>query len=393
MSTFDLLEIICLLLPVAALSGWYLGKRSRVGINPKGITLSSDYYVGLNFLLNEQTDKAVDAFIRMLDASPDSIETTISLGNFFRRRGEVDKAIRIHQSLISNPHLTTKQRNQSLLELAQDYLRAGVFDRAESLLLELTHSVGNQLEISLRHLVDIYEREKDWEKAIQISSRLQTVTRQPMGSDIAHYYCELAESAWAKGKIKLAFKYLKQGLENDAQCARISFIQGDFEKKLERYRQALRAYKRIEVQDAAFLPEALPMIIECYERLGEQEALEEYLNYLLEHCPTISVVLIHAEKVKNKQGKEQAAHFLTSYMRKHPSIRGLKHLIEFHLSRVVGDIRNELLMLKSLMEQLLEKKPVYRCGKCGFPSRLLHWQCPSCRQWASLKPIQGIEGE
>ncbi|OJV94392.1 MAG: hypothetical protein BGO43_08615 [Gammaproteobacteria bacterium 39-13] len=388
-----MLEIICLLLPVAALSGWYLGKRSRVGVNSKGITLSSDYYVGLNFLLNEQTDKAVDAFIRMLDASPDSIETTIALGNFFRRQGEVDKAIRIHQSLISNPNLTSKQRNQSLLELAQDYLRAGVFDRAESLLLELTQSVGNQLEVSLRHLVDIYEREKDWEKAIQITTRLQTVTRQSMGSDIAHYYCELAESAWSKGKIKLAFKYLKQGLEHDDHCARISFIQGDFEKKLGRFRHALRAYKRIEFQDAAFLPEALPMIIECHERIDEHEALEEYLNYLLEHCPTISVILIHAEKVKNKQGKEKAAHFLANYMHRHPSIRGLKHLIEFHLSRVMGDVRNELLMLKSLVEQLLEKKPVYRCGKCGFPSRLLHWQCPSCRQWASLKPIQGIEGE
>lgn len=295
--------------------------------------------------------------------------------------------------MISNPYLTSKQRSQSLLELAQDYLRAGVFDRAESLLLELTHSGGGQLEISLRHLIDIYEREKDWEKAIDIAQRLQTVTRQPIGSDIAHYCCELAESAWAKGKIKIAFKYLKQGLEYDSQCARVSFIQGDFEKKLGRYRQALRAYKRIEFQDVAFLSEALPMIIECYERLEEHAALEEYLDYLLTHCPTISIVLIHAEKVKNKQGQEQAAHFLASYMRKHPSIRGLKHLIEFHVSRVIGDVRHELLMLKSLVEQLLEKKPIYRCGKCGFHSRLLHWQCPSCRQWASLKPIQGMEGE
>lgn len=393
-STFDLLEMICLLLPVAALSGWYLGKRSqRTGPSSKSAMLSTDYYVGLNFLLNEETDKAVDAFIRMLDVSPDSVETTLALGNFFRRRGEVDRAIRIHQSLMSKPNLTPKQRNHSLLELAQDYLRAGVYDRAESLLLELTNTVGNQLEISLRHLIDIYEREKDWEKAIHIAVRLQEVTKLSMANEIAHYYCELAEVAWSKGKIRLAFKYLKQGLTNSRNCVRVSFIQGNFEKKIGKYKNALRSYKRIEFQDPAFLPEAIFLIIECYEHLGEHQALEEYLDYLLHHCPSISIVLAHAEKVKEKQGKEYAAQFLANYMHRHPSIRGLKHLIEFHLTRVMGEVRNELLMLKSLVEQLVEKKPIYRCGQCGFASRLLHWQCPSCRQWACVKPIQGIEGE
>ncbi len=393
MSSFNLLELICLLLPVAALSGWYLGKRSRAGYSPKNEMLSSDYYVGLNFLLNEQTDKAVDAFIRMLDVSPDSVETTLALGNFFRRRGEVDRAIRIHQSLISKPNLTPKQRSHSLLELAQDYLRAGVYDRAESLLLELTNTVGYQLEISLRHLIDIYEREKDWEKAIHVALRLQEVTKQSVGNEIAQYYCEIAELAWSKGKIRHAFKYLKQGLAHNRNCARVSFLQGNFEKKLGKYKNALNAYKRIEFQDPAFLPEALFLIIECYEHLGEHQALEEYLDYLLHNCPSISIVLAHAEKVKEKQGKEYAAQFLANYMHRHPSIRGLKHLIEFHLTRVVGDVRNELLMLKSLVEKLVEKKPIYRCGHCGFAIRLMHWQCPSCRQWAQVKPIQGIEGE
>lgn len=389
-----MLELICLLLPVAAVSGWYWGKRPQANTQQqKSDLLSSDYYVGLNFLLNEQPDKAVDAFIRMLDVSPDSVETTLALGNFFRRRGEVDRAIRIHQSLIAKPNLTTGQRSQSFLELAQDYLRAGVYDRAESLLLEITQSVGYQLDISLEHLIDIYEREKEWEKAIQVATRLQTVGRQNMGREIAHYYCELAEAVWAKGKIRLAFKHLKQGLNHDSHCPRISLLEGNFERKMGRYRQALRAYRRTEYQDGAFLPEVLFLIIDCYEKLGEQEALAQYLDYLMHRCPTISIVLANAEQIKLKQGKEQAAHFLASYMHKHPSIRGLKHLIEFHLARVVGEVRDELLMLQSHVEQLLEKKPIYRCGDCGFASRLLHWQCPSCREWGAVKPIQGIEGE
>ncbi|MBS0290062.1 MAG: lipopolysaccharide assembly protein LapB [Proteobacteria bacterium] len=394
MSSFNLLELICLLLPIAALSGWYLGKRSqKIGLLSKQGHLSSDYYVGLNFLLNEQTDKAVDAFIRMLDVSPDSVETTVALGNFFRRRGEVDRAIRIHQSLISKPSLTPKQRSQSLLALAQDYIRSGMYDRAELLLLEITNIDGVQLEMSLRLLIDIYEREKDWEKAIQFSVRLQEVTKQSMSKEIAQYYCENAENAWSKGKIKLAFKYLKQGLQQDRHCTRISFLEGNFEKKLGKYQNALQAYKRIEFQDLAFLPEALNLIIECYEQLEQHQALEEYLDYLLHHCPSISIVLAHAEKVKEKQGKGTAAQFLADYMYRHPSVRGLKHLIEFHLSRAAGEIRDDLLMLKSLIEQLVEKKAVYRCSHCGFASRLMHWQCPSCRQWGTVKPIQGVEGE
>lgn len=387
-------ELICLLLPVAAFSGWHLGRRSQIeNHQQKKSPLSSDYYTGLNFLLNEQPDKAIDAFIRMLDASPDSVETTLALGNFFRRRGEVDRAIRIHQSLIHKPDLTLKQRSQSLLELAKDYMRAGVYDRAESLLLEITNSVGYKLNVSLRHLMNIYEREKDWEKAVHIAKRLQVVSKQSLGKEIAHYCCELAELAWSKGKIRLAFKWLKLGLRHDRYCARISLTQGNFEKKLGKYRHALRSYKRIEFQDPHFLPECLPMIMECYEQLGEETALAQYLSHLMQQCPSISIVLANAQYLERKQSKENAAHFLAHYMRKQPSIRGLKHLIEFHLGQVVGEVRNELLMLKSLVDHLLEKKPIYRCRQCGFASRLLQWQCPSCRQWAALKPIQGVEGE
>lgn len=388
-------ELIFLLLPIAAYSGWHIGRRSQneAPFMPHNVTLSPDYYTGLNFLLNEQTDKAVDSFIRMLEVSPDTVETTIALGNFFRRRGEVSRAIRIHQNLILKPNLTQKQRSQSLLELAQDYMCAGVYDRAESLLLEITAAQGPELDASLRHLKDIYEREKDWEKAIDVASRLQTASLQPMRREIAHYYCELAELAWSKGKIRLAFRYLKKSLRFDRNCARASLIQGNFEKKLGRFKEALRAYQYIEYQDPAFLPEVLCVAIECYERLGDLEGLTQYLNYLMNHCPTISIVLANTEQLKETQGVEQAAHFLANYMYKHPSIRGLSHLIEFHLSKVATEVRNELLMLKSLIEQLIEKRAIYRCGQCGFSSRLLHWQCPSCRQWAVVKPIQGLEGE
>lgn len=388
-----MLECLFFLLPLAALSGWWIGKRARKPQTEVTEVLSSDYYMGLNFLLNEQPNKAIDAFIRMLDASPESFDTTLALGNFFRRRGEVDRAIRIHQSLTNKPDLNEIQRSQSMLALAEDYMRAGVYDRAESFLLEVNDVMPAQSDVSLKHLIDIYEREKDWEKAIEVAIRIQSVSRQSMGKEIAQYYCELAEIAWSKGNVRAAFKSLKQGLQFDSNCARISMLQGNFKQKLDKHRDALSAYKRIEHQDSKLLPEVLTFIIDCYEKLNEHEALAAYLDYLMHHNPTISIALANAQKVKAQFGKEIAAQFLAQYMHKQPSIRGLKLLIEFHLTHAVGEVRNELLMLKSLIEQLLENKPIYRCGRCGFSARSLQWQCPSCRQWATVKPIQGIEGE
>lgn len=390
-----MLELFFLLLPVAMYSGWYIGRRAQTEtqMDAKGQPLSSNYYVGLNFLLNDETDKAVDAFIKMLEVSPDTVETTLALGNFFRRRGEVDRAILIHQNLIAKPDLTRKQRNQALSELAQDYMRAGMYDRAESLFLEIIQFVDEQLESSLLHLIDIYEREKEWEKAIQVAVRLSAMSAQSKRQDIAHYYCELAQLSWAKGKIGHAFHFLKRGLRYDKCCARISMLQGKFLIKLGKFKKALFHLQQVEHQDQAYLPETLALMIDCYSRLGDQTGLTDYLNYLVHRAPSISIVLAHAKQLQYQEGKEKAAQYLTNYMYLHPSVRGLKQLIEYHLSRIGDAARQELLMLKALVEHLLEKKPIYRCGECGFSSRELHWQCPSCRLWSQVKPILGVEGE
>lgn len=389
-----MLELLYLLLPIAACSGWFIGKRSVTRPNSKQSgPLSQDYYMGLNFLLNEQPDKAVDAFIRMLDVSPDTVETTLALGNFFRRRGEVDRAIRVHQNLIAKPNLTSKQKSHSLLELAQDYLRAGVLDRAETLLLEIVRNEDDNLRVSLKHLITIYEREKDWKKSIEFAMRLQSNSGQWMGKQVAHYFCELAETAWSEGKVRLSLKYLKQSLNSDNSCVRASYLQGLYEMKLSHYKQAIKSFKRVENQDADFLPEVLSHIIECYKVLNQNANVAYYLDYLLHNCPSMNIVLANAEYIEEQLGKEQAAKFLAKHMKNYPSIRGLKHLIEFHVSQFTGEVKSELVMLQQLVEQILEQKPIYRCGQCGFSGQTLLWQCPSCKQWASVKPVHQFDSD
>lgn len=383
-----MLELLCLLLPVAAISGWYVGRHAKpTQQQSNNQPLSSDYYTGLNFLLNEQPDKAVDAFIKMLDVSPDTVETAIALGNFFRRRGEVDRAIRVHQNLLGKPNLTAKQKSHALLELAQDYMRAGVLDRAEALLLEIVKNVDIHLDASLRHLIDIYEREKDWEKAIEMAVRLQSISNQWMGKQIAHYYCELAQTAWDAGKTRLCFRYLKQSLSSDGTCVRASYLQGKYDKKLGQYKNAIKAFKRIEFQDRDYLQEVLPEIIECYQLLGQDKKLELYLEYLLLKNPSMGIILANAECIKQKQGKSEAAQLLIKYLRKFPSMRGLKTLFEYHLLELKSELKADWVVIQDFIEQLVDKKPIYQCWHCGFSGKTLLWQCPSCRYWASVKPL------
>ncbi|NNF96569.1 MAG: tetratricopeptide repeat protein, partial [Halobacteria archaeon] len=188
-----MLEILFFLLPIAALSGWWLGRRSKARRQEESsLELPSSYLRGLNYLLNEQQDKAIDLFIQLLDVDNDTVETHLALGSLFRRRGEVDRAIRIHQNLIARPTLSKEQRMQALFELGQDYMRAGLLDRAETLLGEL---IGNEPHTvaALQHLLDIYQQEKDWDKAIQIAQRLESRTGQSKRNLIAQYYCEKAD--------------------------------------------------------------------------------------------------------------------------------------------------------------------------------------------------------
>lgn len=177
---------------------WFLGYRARPKIElPRKMNVPRDYLIGLNFLLNEETDKAVDIFIKMLEVDSDTVETHLTVAKLFRRRGEVDRAIRIHQNLIARPQLEREYREQSLYELGQDYLSAGMHDRAERIFLDLVNTKSHSMQ-ALQTLIDIYQQGKDWNNAIQMAAKYESISRQNMQPVIAQYYCELADAEYAK---------------------------------------------------------------------------------------------------------------------------------------------------------------------------------------------------
>ncbi len=388
-----MLEVLFLLLPVAAFSGWWLGRRSknrRQEVN--SLELPSSYLKGLNYLLNEQQDKAIDLFIQLLDVDNDTVETHLALGSLFRRRGEVDRAIRIHQNLIARPTLSKEQRMQALFELGQDYMRAGLLDRAETLLGEL---IGNEPHTvaALQYLLDIYQQEKDWDKAIQIAQRLESRTGQSKRNLIAQYYCEKADSVYQHGEPSKALKLIKRALAEDVNCARASIMEGDIEKNAGNYKAAIRAYHRVEQQQPDYLPEIIKPLTECYRAMGKIDDMVTFLQQNLVKHNTISIMLALADLIKQEKGEIDAADFISEYLKLRPSVRGMDRLIELNLENVKDSVKDKLQILKDVTTQLIEDKPIYSCMQCGFAGRTLYWQCPSCKHWNTVKPIQGVEGE
>ncbi|MFV8835207.1 lipopolysaccharide assembly protein LapB [Aquisalimonas sp. APHAB1-3] len=389
-----MVELFWLLLPVAAFSGWFIARRGQGGGARPGRQepLRGDYFQGLNYLLNEQPDKAIEVFTRMVEVDSDTVETHLALGNLFRRRGEVDRAIRIHQNLIARPSLNREQRTQALLELGEDYLRAGLLDRAENLFQEVVET-GNFVPQALQHLLDIYQQEKEWDNAILVAARLESNSEQSMAPRVAQFYCEQVDRAWREGEVNRARSLIKRALTADPGCVRASILQGDIERSVGNYKQALKCYQRVREQDRDYLPEVLVGLHESYTQLGRPDGYRAFLEDVSRDYRGASVILALAERIRHDHGEDAAAGFLVDQLRARPSVRGLNRLIELNLSRAEQAGGADLEVLRELFHALLRDKPGYSCRNCGFSARTLHWQCPSCRKWATIKPIQGVEGE
>ncbi|TIE12962.1 lipopolysaccharide assembly protein LapB, partial [Legionella pneumophila] len=375
-------------------SGWWLANRSNSNKDAHVHNrLSREYVVGLNYLLNEQSDKAVDVFIKLLEVDSDTVETHLALGSLFRRRGEVDRAIRIHQNLIARPQLSIQQRKEALMALGQDYMSAGVFDRAERIFLEVVELGGSRDTSSLQGLLAIYQQEKAWEKALDIIKKLEISTGASFHNQAAHYYCEMASQALKINAMDRAIYCIKQAMNVDPESVRASLMNATIEIKEGRYKQAIRSLKRVPQQDAEFLTEIIEPLVLCHKELDSMPDCIHYLEQTLEKHPRASVIFVIADYLRQNKGMDIAIDFVADNLSKHPSIRGLNRLIYWHLESAHGKVREKLQMLYDITSKFLDNKPIYRCGHCGFGGKHLHWHCPSCKQWGRMKPIHGLEGD
>lgn len=389
-----MIDLWPLLLPAAAWSGWWVASRNYSDKQKKfDNRLSREYVVGLNYLLNEQPDKAVDVFIKLLEVDSDTVETHLALGSLFRRRGEVDRAIRVHQNLIARPQLSLGERKEALMALGQDYMSAGVFDRAERIFLEVVELGGSREICSLQGLLAIYQQEKAWEKALDVLKKLELSAGQSMHTQAAHYYCEIASHALKNNAIDKAQHATKQALQIDKMSVRASLMQATLDIQHERYKQAIRSLKRVPQQDPEFLSEIIEPLVHCYRQLDAMDECVEYLQQTLTENPRASTIFVIAEFLRREKNMDIAIDFVSEKLSTHPSIRGLNRLIFWHLETAHGKVKEKLQMLYDITSKFLDNKPIYRCGHCGFGGKHLHWHCPSCKQWGRMKPVHGLEGD
>lgn len=378
------MEWLFLLLPIAALSGW-LAARShyKKRYARQSSPFNPDYFKGLNYLLNEQPDKAIDVFIRLLAVNSETVETHLALANLFRRRGETDRAIRIHQNLIARPTLTLEQRNQALVELGLDYMNAGVLDRAEQLFLELLGKPSPPFQ-AFEQLLRIYQQEKDWTKAIEIAKKIESQSKQKLGPMIAQFYCELAEHD-LKTTPNTVPALIKQALSNDQNCIRATLLEADLYINANNFKKALKSLLRIEQQSHLFISEALPRLLTCYQHTNNLTAFETWLRSVLNRHPNMtSARLMLTHVIQQQYGGQQAQDYLHSQLQEHPSIEGLHTLIS------LGEASNPILipLIQGITETLVQRGHRYTCPNCGFSGKKLHWHCPGCKQWGTIRPTE-----
>jgi len=384
--------LLLLLLPVAVYLGWWLARSlERRSSRRKRQQFSNQYFQGLNYLLNEQPDKAIQVFLELAEVNQDTVETHMALGNLFRRRGEVDRAIRFHQNIIAKPGLGPEQRTAALLELGEDYMKAGLLDRAERLFSELIEGDAHTPS-ALHSLLDIYQQERDWTKALEQAQRLERISGEHMGDLMAQFCCEMAEDALAAGDPERGRRHLRQARRHDPRCirarfilARISVAEGDLGR-------ALDLYEEIAELDHDYIPELLDDYLQAAVDAGAVARARAKLDEWSNDYKGISLILKLTDTIGDEQGRDAAGRFLADTLNQKPSLRGLDRLIELkaggHLDAESSDD-----ILKAVAARLLSRQPAYRCSQCGFSGQTHHWQCPSCRKWSTTKRIKGVLGE
>ena len=381
-----------LLIPAAIAIGWLLGRRGgEIKGGAKISRLSNTYFRGLNYLLNEQQDKALEIFLQIAEVDKETVETQFALGHLFRRRGEVDRAIRLHQNLVARTGLSEEQKTRAALELGEDYMRAGLLDRAETLFNDLVQ-MGVHAPKALQQLITIYQAERDWPQAIAHALKYEQITGEPMGESVAHYYCEVAEKYIHENNLKSARDQIALAYSSDSQCVRAGMIEGRLDLMENNDAGAIRAFERVARHDVDFLPEVLPQLMECYQRRGELMRARGFLQEVIEQYAGVTPLLALTDLIERDDGPQAAQEFLAKQLIQRPSVRGESVLLDKAFENPVIEPTETLKSLKQITDQLLVRSANYRCSNCGFGARSYHWQCPSCKSWGTVKPLLNLLG-
>lgn len=369
--------------------GWLAARIDIRQVVTESRTVPNSYFRGLNFLLNEQPDKALDAFLEVVKLDPETIDLHFTLGALFRKRGELDRAIRMHENLLEREILAEEDRLKALVELGQDYLKAGLLDRSEEVFMRMleTPFAGQ----ARRYLLEIYVQEKDWHKAIQAASELESQSARPMNAEIAHFHCELAALAMVKSDYAGAQKHLDEALKIHRQCTRANIMLGDLLAGQGKHEAALATWRLIEAQSSVHMVLVVDRMLENFKKLNQLTEGLDWLKGLLTRHPSLDMfnTLYHA--VMESQDAEAAYQLARDELRRNPSLHALERLAEAELISAPEGRREVIQNAKSLIQRHVQRLTRYHCASCGFKASQFFWRCPACGRWDSFDPARHEE--
>ncbi len=361
--------------------GWAAARIDIQHLVKESRALPRSYFQGLNFLLNEQPDRAIEAFVDAVKVDPQTVELHFALGSLFRRRGETERAIRMHQNLVERDDLPQDLKLQALAELGQDYLKAGLLDRAEEIFDKLRDSA--LVKEAKRNLLEIYQLEKDWGKAIAIAAELPDIATQ---KEVAEYYCELAAAEMIRSRHDNAGAHLLTALERNRKCVRASLLQGDIEAQQDRTEEAIACWQRIEQQDPTYLALVAQRLLEAYRKLVRRDEGLRLLRGYLERYPSLDLLDVVFQLVLESEGADAAYSLVRDELKRNPTLLGFDKLIEARLLVAPPETRADLDLAKSIVQGYTRRLARYRCDNCGFKARQFYWRCPACGGWETYSP-------
>lgn len=373
-----------LALPLFFGLGWLAARVDIRHAMSESRSLPASYFKGLNYLLNEQPDKAIEAFIEVVKVDSDTVDLHFALGSLFRKRGEVERATRMHQNLVERDDLPDEQKLKALSELGQDYLKAGLLDRAEAIFnrLEQTPHAGP----ARKFLLEIYVQVKDWHKAIAAARELEPISSQPYHVEIAHYLCELATIENVHGNPQAARAYLDEALTVNRNSVRATLLLGEIEAASGAHEAAIAVWKRVEAQSSAHLALISERLMDCYRELGREAEGVAWLRGALARHPSFELFNAVFAGTLKLQGVPAAYQLAQEELRRSPSLRGLDRYVEAELLDAPAERRQDLQIIKGVVQNYSQRQSMYQCEKCGFKARKFFWHCPACGSWDSFPP-------
>ena len=364
--------------------GWMAARVDIKHLVSESRSLPRAYFKGLNFLLNEKPDEAIEAFIEVVKVDPETVELHFALGGLFRRRGETERAIRMHRNLVERGDLPPEQRVQALYELGQDFLKAGLLDRAEETFGKLRDSA--YANNALGFLLEIYQQEKDWSKAIDTAREIEKHSGDVWQKEIANFYCELAAGELTHSRPEAALNFLEEALKANRKCVRASVILGQHLASQGEYAKAIEVWKRIEQQHPTYLALVAEPMIDAYRRLGGKAEGLTLIRGYLESYPSLNLLDVAFRATLEEEGADVAYLLVRDELKRNPTLLGLDRLLEARLVTALPDQRHDIEMVKSLVQSHTQRLARYRCDNCGFKARQFYWHCPACSGWETYPP-------